>query len=163
MAYEFYVTVEGTKQGKFKQETHREEHAGKIAGVGFRYSVLSPRDAATGMAGGKRIHRPITFVKPWGAASPQFFQALCTNEILKSVLFEFINHDQNGQRYVFHTINVTNASVSEIEQYVVDEAPGNEAHEAQPTLEKISMTFQKIELENKDGQTMAADDWFGGH
>ena len=162
MAYEFYVTVEGTKQGKFKQETYREEHAGKIAGIGFRYSVLSPRDAATGMAGGKRIHRPISFVKQWGAASPQFFQALCTNEILKSVLFEFVKPDPDGQEYVFHTIKVTNASVSEIEQYVEDEAPGNEAHEAQP-LEKISMTFQKIELENKDGQTTAADDWFGGH
>jgi len=162
MAYEFYVTVEGTKQGKFKPESTREARADRLTGLAFRYSIQSPRDAATGMAGGKRIHRPISFVKEWGAASPQFFQALCTNEILKSVLFEFVSHDPDGLRYVFHTIKVTNASVSEIEQYVEDEAPGNEAHEAQP-LEKISMTFQKIELENKDGQTTAADDWFGGH
>ena len=160
MAYEFYVTVEGTKQGKFKQETRREAHEGKLTGTAFRYSIASPRDAATGMAGGKRLHRPISFVKEWGAATPQFFQALCTNEILKSVLFEFVKVDENGEEYVFHTIRLTNASVSEIEQYVED-TPGSEAHETDP-LERISMTFQRIELENKDGKTMAVDDWFGG-
>ena len=101
------------------------------------------------------------FVKEWGAASPQFFQALCTNEILKSVLFEFVKVDANGEEYVFHTIRLTNASVSEIEQYIED-VPGSAAHDARP-LEKISMTFQKIELENKDGKTTAVDDWFGGH
>ena len=160
MAYEFYVTVEGAKQGKFQQETLREEHAGKLAGLAFRYSIQSPRDAATGMAGGKRLHRPASFVKEWGAATPQFFQALCTNEILKSVLFEFLGVDPNGEKYVFHTIRLTNASVSEIEQYV-ENPPGNEAHDPQP-LERISMTFQKIELENKDGKSTAVDDWFGG-
>ena len=158
MAYEFYVTVEGTKQGKFKPESTREARDDRLTGLAFRYSVQSPRDAATGMAGGKRIHRPITFVKEWGAASPQFFQALCTNEILKSVLFEFIRKNPDGERYVFHTIKLTNASVSEIEQYLegVDGADGD------PELEKISMTFQRIELENRDGKTMAVDDWFGG-
>lgn len=86
MAYEFYVTVEGTKQGKFKNETPREKHQGKVPGIFFRYNVKSPRDAASGMTSGKRTHQAVTFVKQWGAATPQFFQALCTNETLKSVL-----------------------------------------------------------------------------
>jgi hypothetical protein len=33
MAYEFYVSVEGTKQGKFKGESVREQHKDKIAGI----------------------------------------------------------------------------------------------------------------------------------
>lgn len=35
------------------------------------YQVKSPRDAASGLASGKRQHRPVTFVKEWGAATPQ--------------------------------------------------------------------------------------------
>ena len=35
------------------------------------YNVQSPRDSASGMASGKRTHHPVTFVKEWGAATPQ--------------------------------------------------------------------------------------------
>ena len=35
------------------------------------YSVTSPRDPASGQASGKRMHKPVTFVKEWGAATPQ--------------------------------------------------------------------------------------------
>lgn len=32
--------------------------------------LYSPRDVATGQASGKRMHKPVTFVKEWGAVSP---------------------------------------------------------------------------------------------
>ena len=35
------------------------------------YQVKGPRDAGSGMPTGKRQHRPVTFVKEWGAATPQ--------------------------------------------------------------------------------------------
>ncbi len=35
------------------------------------YQVKGPRDSASGQASGKRQHRPVTFVKEWGAATPQ--------------------------------------------------------------------------------------------
>ena len=35
------------------------------------YKVRGPRDAASGMASGKRQHGSVTFVKEWGAATPQ--------------------------------------------------------------------------------------------
>ena len=35
------------------------------------YQVKGPRDAASGQASGKRQHGPVTFVKEWGAATPQ--------------------------------------------------------------------------------------------
>ena len=34
------------------------------------YQVTSPRDAASGQATGKRMHKPFTIVKEWGAATP---------------------------------------------------------------------------------------------
>ena len=100
MAYEFYVTVEATKQGRLKGESTRERKGDRLSGISFHYSVGSPRDAASGQASGKRQHQPVSFVKEWGAASPQLFQAAVTNEVLKSVLFEFVrtNEQRRGVR-----------------------------------------------------------------
>ena len=173
MTHEFYVTVQGNRQGRFKSETAREKHKDKIPGISFHYNVASPRDSASGMASGKRVHQPVSFVKRWGPATPQLFQALCTQEALTSVLFEFVDTDAQGEEYVFHTVTLTNAVVTEIDQYLDGgrhgEAPGErqggrpgerrgappDAHE----LERISLTFQRIEIENRDGRTMATDDW----
>ena len=35
------------------------------------YQVKGPRDAASGMASGKRTHKPVTFVKEWGPSTLQ--------------------------------------------------------------------------------------------
>lgn len=35
------------------------------------YTIISPRDSASGLPTGKRQHKPMTFVKEWGAASPE--------------------------------------------------------------------------------------------
>ncbi len=48
MAYEFYVTIEATKQGRLAGESTRDVHKGKLPGIGLGYEVKSPRDAATG-------------------------------------------------------------------------------------------------------------------
>jgi type VI secretion system secreted protein Hcp len=157
MADEFYVTVEGARQGKFAGETAREAHQGKLPGIAFHYGVASARDAASGMASGRRTHHPVVLTKQWGASSPQFFAALCTNESLKSVLFEFMSTDPSGEEYVFHTVRLTNAGVSEVEQFIEESSGPGESHEPR-ALERISLVFQRIEIENKDGNTMAVDD-----
>src|ERR1051326_3312622 len=98
MAYRFYVTIQGAKQGKFKGETEQKGFgAGKIGGVRYMASAQAPRDIATGMASGKRQWQPIRFTKRWDSASPQLMQALVTNEVLTSVLFEFTQTDPTGK------------------------------------------------------------------
>lgn len=156
MAYEFYVTIEGTKQGKFKGESVRERKAERLSGISFHYSVSSPRDVATGQASGKRQHQPVSFVKEWGAATPQLFQAAVTNEVLKTVLFEFVKTNENGEEYVFHTVKLTNASINQIDQYI-DGEPEPPADSR--ALERVALAFQRIEIQNADGKTMATDDW----
>lgn len=39
--------------------------------VSTHYQVSGPRDAASGLATGKRQHKPMTIVKEWRAATPQ--------------------------------------------------------------------------------------------
>lgn len=163
MAYEFYVTIEGTRQGAFKGESVREAHSNKIAGLSYRHAIKSPRDISTGQASGKRQHGPISITKEWGAASPQLFQALCTNEVLTQVLFEFYHTTPDGQEEVYHTVTLTNATVSAIEYMTgMDDNSGSskttttyDTHE----IERVSFTYQRIVVESLTGQTSAEDDW----
>jgi type VI secretion system secreted protein Hcp len=154
MAAEFYVTIEGTKQGALTGESTHAKHEGSLDGLAFHYSVAHPRDAGSGMATGRRIHQPISFVKEWGAASPQIFQALVTNETITSALFEFVRTDENSEEVVYHRIKVKSARVTEIEQFIDDSQVTSGRGR-----EKISLVFQRIEVENLDGKTSAIDDF----
>jgi type VI secretion system secreted protein Hcp len=153
MAYEFYVTIEGTKQGKFKGDNRSKAHKDQITGLAFDYEITSPRDPASGLPTGKRQHKPVTITKRLGAATPQLFQALVTNEVLKSVKIEFEKISSSGKEYVYHRITLTDATISDIHQHAAADTR---------ELEEVSFTFHKIEIENVDGKTIAIDDWSSG-
>lgn len=153
-AYEFYVQIEGTKQGKFKGECSQAAWRDAIAGIDFGYEVSSPRDAATGQATGKRQHKPVVITKEVGAASPQIFQAVVTNEVIKSVLISFVEADASGTVQVVHTIRLVNATVSSYRTFLDTTADGKTTR----LVEAFTLTFQRIEIENKPGKTMASDD-----
>ena len=154
MSYEFYVTIEGKQQRKFQGEAKGQGLDEKIVGIAFSYDVKSPRDAASGMAMGKRQHGPVIITKEWGAASPQIFQALVENEVLRTVLVEFVRTNEEGAEEIYQTIKLSNAFVTEIRQYssVSDKGIGKD-------LEDISFTFSRIEMSNLPGKTTADDDW----
>lgn len=44
---------------------------------------VKPRDSASGMATGKRMHKPLTVVKEWGPASPQLLALKPTYDVKK--------------------------------------------------------------------------------
>jgi type VI secretion system secreted protein Hcp len=141
------LTIEGTKQGVFPGAK-----GGAIAALQFSYGVKSPRDAATGQTSAKRQHGPIVVTKMVGTASPQIFQALTSNEPLKSVVVDL----PGGEGGIGYTIKLTNASISEIKQYT--EVLNGRA----TVLEDVSFTFQKIEVQDPGTKTMAMDDWTMG-
>ena len=148
------VTITGSKQGKFKGESVNANEKDSIPVLAYGYEVVFPRDPVTGQPTGKRQHRPVTFVKAWGAATPQIFQALVTNEVLTTVVFDFTRVNPQGKAFAFERVTLTNASISGQRQYTETTATGviNE-------LEQVSLTFQKITLQNNDGNTSASDDW----
>ncbi|TAL69052.1 MAG: type VI secretion system tube protein Hcp [Bacteroidetes bacterium] len=156
-AVDFYLQIKGAKQGTFKGETRNQQFPDNIQGIAFSYEIKSPRDAATGQASGKRQHQPIKIVKEWGAASPQIFQACVTNEVLPSVVLQFVHVNSDGFEQVYQTITLTNANISGVRMFkdYFNSAQGVDSKE----LEEVSFTFQKIQIENLDGKTMAVDDW----
>jgi type VI secretion system secreted protein Hcp len=168
------MTINGSKQGAFKGESLQAAHKGgglqgahghKIAILSFAYEVASPRDVATGQATGKRQHKPITIVKELGAASPQIFQALVTNEVLTEILFEFYAITPQGEELLWYTIKGANGAVATFRLYTADREGEafNAGTRSEPSetaeLEEISFTFQTIWMEHQASQTTAADDW----
>jgi type VI secretion system secreted protein Hcp len=156
MAYEFYVTITGSTQGKLKGDSTRKGQGDGLRGFGLSYSVLSPRDAASGLPTGRRQHGPVTFLKPWGAGSVQLFQVLYTNEVLTSVLFEFVETTRDGVERVTDTIRLANATVTGLRRYVDRAQP---AGADSPPADEVELVFQRIELEHGAERITASDDW----
>ena len=51
--------------------------------TGAWYQVKGPRDADSGMASGKRQHKPLTIIKEWGASTPQLAAIKPTYDVKK--------------------------------------------------------------------------------
>jgi type VI secretion system Hcp family effector len=153
------MTVEGSKQGKFIAEGLKGKFQGKTELLGYIQEITSPRDVASGMAAGRRSYMPITLLKATGGSSPQFFSAITTNEVLKSVLIEFYRPDPsgNGTEIPAYTVLLENVTVSGYKQFIgpLDNEqfnPGNTI-----LYDEIKLTFQKITVEDKVAKTTAAD------
>jgi type VI secretion system secreted protein Hcp len=161
MASEFYVSVKGKKQGQFKGETKGpggSRARDRFRGVRYVSEVISPRDEASGLPTGKRQHKPIVITKEWGAASPQLFDALVKNEVLTSVVFEFVKTAPDGKEVVYYRVTLTDAAVSDFKEYLDLTEVDGDPYDGR-ALEDVSFTFRKIELENLEARTTAVDDW----
>jgi type VI secretion system secreted protein Hcp len=157
MAQQFFATIVGATQGRFKGQGTG-PNADKIPGVAFDYGLTVPFDPVTGHASGKRQYKPVIFTAEWGAASPQLFEAAATNEVLKSVLFEFMDVNAQGVESVTFTISLTNAAISEFDGSVhLGEKGGPVVDDRELTV--VEFVFEKITVTSVTGGTTASDDW----
>ena len=78
-----------------------------------------------------------------GAASPQLFQAAVTNEVLKSVLFEFIGTDKAGKEQVFETVKLTNATIADLKR-TLDEHTTEGARGIDQVSNLLPSNIQKV-------------------
>ncbi len=151
----FFISIKGKKQGEFKRETGK--NPTEIPILGFSFGVTSPRDPTSGQATGKRQYKPITIVKEWGAVSVQLFLALVTNEVLSPVVIREMRTDPAGKEEIYMEIRLTNATLSsiQVDPQRLDDEPVWTGHE----IESVSITFEKIEIENHLNNSTAVDDW----
>jgi type VI secretion system secreted protein Hcp len=152
-----YITAQGQKQGTFKGDDAGKDK-GRIALTAFAMDVLSPRDASSGLPSGKRQYKPIMVRKEIGASSPQFLQAMATNEVLTSVLIEFLSSNAAGLATLDYRVELTNAIVSEFKQSIDTAAAGGPPIDTR-RLEEIQFVFQRITASDPPGKTAFSDDW----
>jgi type VI secretion system secreted protein Hcp len=125
------VNITGQKQGQI----------GPIDLTGMSHEIVSPRDAASGLPTGKRMHKPFVITKQLDKSTPILLSALTTNENLTSVLIGLL---RNGTQVA--TIKLTNANLSSYATHGLTET-------WELTYQKITWTWLG------DGGVTAEDDW----
>lgn len=153
VAGSFYVQVVGANQDAIAGASTSRGHEGWILGTGFDYEVRAPRDAASGLASGKRQHGPVVLTAPWSSASLQLFQALVTNEVLRSVTFEFPGLRPDGVELIAQRVTLANASISDLRR-TSDPTLANHT-----PIERIAFTFQRITIEDLVSSRSVQDAW----
>lgn len=155
LALDFYMKVNGTKQGLLKGEATEAQWQGWLPCLDLDYKAELPMDRDTGMATGVVQQLPVTITKRLGVASPQLFQALMTNEMLKQVDLSFVRTRPDGQREVYYTITLKNANLSQLRLFrstgLAGERPAGE-------YEQVSFRYQTITVKHMLGNTEATAD-----
>jgi len=159
MALNAYLTLQGKKQGNITGSVIQKGREGSILVHSFSNEIISPRDAASGLPTGKRQHQPLTIVKEVDKSSPQLWSALVNNETLVTWQLKFWSAAVApvGVERQTYTIQLTNASIASMREYMPDNDDPNNAK--LPLLEQISFTYQKIQWTWTDGGITASDDW----
>lgn len=157
---EIYFSIEGAIQGTIQGDTMQKGLEGRMRALEFEAGVASPFDLASGQKTGKRAHSPVRVTREPGRGTPQLLHALATNESLKEVRFDFYGlRTVSGAKAMslYQTIKLTNASLVGFERAGVpatDLAGGTVR-----SLEKLSFTYQKIEIIDVERNVSAQDDW----
>src|SRR5947209_7480301 len=84
MALSAYLTLAGQKQGPINGSVTEKGRENSILVHSYENLITSPRDAASGLATGKRVHQPITVTKEMDRSSVLLWNALVNNENLTS-------------------------------------------------------------------------------
>src|ERR1700690_762353 len=155
----FITTAKAQKQGDLNKEGTTKGQENWIPLHAVDYEVVSPHDVASGHASGKRQHRPFVFSKVPGASTPQWWQALITNEILDKVVIERYEM-QNAKLTKTLGFTLEKASVADWKLETLEEAAAGEARPSEYLLEQVSLYFQKITIEFAPAKTTAMDDWY---
>ena len=159
MAYEGYLIAKAQKQGQIKGSVTQKGREGWILVYGFHHEIVSPRDAASGLATGKRQHKPLSITKEIDKSTPLLYQAFVNNENFSEVILRFFTSDLKvaGKEIQNYTIKLINANIISI----VDDMANNKIAENAklPILEIISFSYQKIEWTWTDGAITATDSW----
>jgi type VI secretion system secreted protein Hcp len=143
-------------QGESSQTSEGRENSIEI--TRFESEAMTAREVQSGLATGRRQHKPITIVKAIDKATPLLSKALCKNSKLEGE-FKFYrpNPSGDGTTQQFFTVKITNGRVAS--QKLLNEwsRPGD-AH-AEPPHEEVSFVFQDITWTFVDGGIEHQDSW----
>jgi len=159
-----YLKLESDTTGKIRGPVRDRDSDkdGSISLLAVEHGIVSPRDAATGLATGKRQHQAITLTKETDNTSPLFYQFISRNELIKTAEILFFGHVSTGlsagREAIQYKITLRKASVSRVELVGHTDA-ANQAIDRFPLREKISLVYDSIHWEWINPNA-AAEDFF---
>jgi len=170
MALDAAIKVTGSKQGAFAHQSTIKSRAGTSVVTRSEWEIEAPRDTHTGLASGKRHHLPYQVEMPIDSSIINYETAICTNEVLSTVLINFYQTTANtlvqggaagagGESKPAYTVELTNAVVSKFEWVQpYSRALDPEIKNKEPHM-NVSFTYQKITCTWVEGGKTFVDDW----
>ncbi|MEZ4428935.1 MAG: type VI secretion system tube protein TssD [Nannocystaceae bacterium] len=143
-----YLKLKGQKQGQIRGSVTKKGREDSIMVIAVSHSIVSPRDAASGLPTGKRQHKPIVITKELDKSSPLLLSALVNNETLSS--FALTIYGGAKKDTALYTIELTNAQITSIDLRVREDGT---------PVTDVAFTYQKIQWTWHDGGITAQDDW----
>ncbi|HEY3366074.1 MAG TPA: type VI secretion system tube protein TssD [Symbiobacteriaceae bacterium] len=135
------MVVDSQKQGRIKGSASD----GSIAAMKYSHQIVSPRDPASGLPTGQRMHKPLVITKLLDRSSPQMMEVLVNNENLTKVEIRFVN-----AAGLYYTVKLTNANIASVDQKTYPDGT---------QVEEIGFTYERIEWTWADGGVTSGDDW----
>jgi len=164
MALNAYLTLTGQKQGQIKGSVTQKSREGMIEVIGSSYSLISPRDAASGLPTGKRMHKPYVIVQELDVSVPLLFNALTNNENITKWKLDYyasqIGNDRTTATAIeqnYFSVDLVNASIASIDF--------RQHNNKVPDLMKfkeyleVAYVFQQITWVWVKGGVSATDNW----
>jgi type VI secretion system secreted protein Hcp len=159
-----YLKLEGEVAGAIKgpvRDNRDENKNGSIALIAVDHGIVSPRDAASGLATGKRQHLPITFTKETDGTSPFFYRFVTRNEPIKTAEFFFYGLASQsglgaGRETMLYQISLQRVAVSKIEFAGHTDATAPDSARF-PLTERISLVYDSIKWESTVSKVAAED------
>ena len=162
MALQAYLNLKGQKQGEIKGSVTQKGREGKIAVIAVSHEIISPRDPASGLPTGKRMHKPFVITKELDKSSPLLYNSLVNNENIPDWQLQFWTPQikattGSGNEVQHYTVKLTNANVASIAFRMANNKHPDLMKFAE--YEEIAFTYQKIGWTWNDGGISAEDDW----
>src|SRR6185436_3863256 len=119
MALNAYLKLKGQKQGDIKGSVTQKGREGKVMVIAVSHEIISPRDPASGLPTGKRMHKPFVITKELDKSSPLLYNVLVNNENITKWKLEHWTPqtDQRtgtGQEIQHYSIELENCNVASI-------------------------------------------------
>jgi type VI secretion system secreted protein Hcp len=151
--------MKGQKSGDVKGGVTQKGREGSIAVVAVSHEIVSPRDPASGMATGRRMHKPIIITKELDSSTPVLYSMLVTNENITEWVLQYFAADRTGGEVQNFSIQLTNASITDIR--LTKPLTWSPDLAKLPDYQEISFAYEKIQWTWVPGGITAIDDWSG--
>jgi type VI secretion system secreted protein Hcp len=164
VALNAYLKLVGQKTGAIEGSVTQKGREGKIMVIAASHDIATPRDAASGLPTGRRMHKPFVITKEVDRASVSLHQLQRDNEVCREWELQFWTPQLRaatgtGAEVQYFTITLSNASVTEINMQM----PNTRHPDLMKleTFEEVAFNYESIQWTWNDGGLTASDDWGG--
>ena len=160
MALPFYMTVEGTSQGKIEGYCTATGHEAEIQCHALDQTILIPWNSKTGQPAGIRNHGPLKITKAFDKASPLLYKAMIEGERLTLVTLKFYRILPTGGQENYFSITLTDATIVEVRPHMLNHFDPELAR--YDNMEDISFAYAQIEWRWEPDGIVAIDNMTTG-